>query len=400
MLNEIMEFDQYTYPLDSTFTPVRMKHGSICNQLSGTARAMTIIARKLYFEENRPDRIHYVMDNLKAWCGDLKHIKTPEIISPEIQKGWLPDYMVSILGKKKMQGFEKYLMTEPDIEQSPYGRELRTNYGWIQEHFCIDTYGKQDTKNKMRDYTKQIDSFCNDPGVPKNRRTERSAACLPVNRILKALYTLNSRYTKTWYNKELFDKHLTKPEKNDFKKVTYEKIIADAIAEGPLSRYYLVCENDDFSDIQYETNNKTFPFRTKKSTDGNTEWPNATKNKADLIMKTIAVVLLEQQSRDANGLYKGVVPVNKTDLSNWLRVTKGMESLEKYSVAEGPLFPPSDRDIDNVAFMNIDHTWMDSHGWNVIPEHELDRYLAEHPKAVFFSDPGAGAYLQKNKRYE
>ena len=119
-------------------------------------------------------------------------------------------------------------------------------------------------------------------------------------------------------------------------------------------------------------------------------------------MKTIAVVLLEQQSIDANGRYKDVVPVNKTDLANWLKGTgtKGPESLAKYSIKERPLFPLFDRDIDNVAFMSVDHTWMDSHGWNVIPEHELDRYLEEHPYAVFFSDPGAGAYLRKNTRYE
>ena len=68
MLNELLEFEQYTYDLTAEMPVIRLKHKTICNSLSGTARAMTIIARWSYYNQN--NSIAQVKNDLQAWCGD------------------------------------------------------------------------------------------------------------------------------------------------------------------------------------------------------------------------------------------------------------------------------------------------------------------------------------------
>ena len=51
MLNEVAEYEQYTYSLDTYQSVHRLRHKTICDKLQGMPRAMTIIARKLLFDE-------------------------------------------------------------------------------------------------------------------------------------------------------------------------------------------------------------------------------------------------------------------------------------------------------------------------------------------------------------
>ena len=173
----------------------------------------------------------------------------------------------------------------------------------------------------------------------------------------------------------------------------YDKIVADAITEGPLKRYYLVCSNQGLSQITYQTGKKTtHPFSREEH-----KWSEPTKKKADLLMKTIAAVLLEQRARKADHPYKGFVPVNRTNIANWLASSSGTDSLSKYRIDKNPFLKAES--FDNVSAFEIDSDWMSSCGWMVVAEEELDQYLKEHPKADFYSDFGAGKYLRKNERY-
>ena len=72
MLNELIEFENYTYSLDSNEPVYRLKHKNLSNSLSGVTRAMTIIARKCYYDENVIDKIGHCKNTLRVWCGDPK----------------------------------------------------------------------------------------------------------------------------------------------------------------------------------------------------------------------------------------------------------------------------------------------------------------------------------------
>ena len=405
MLNEIRELEQYTYSTDAGVSVKRLKHKTLCNDLSGISRAMTIVARKSFFDDHvsrtnkcadkiDSNRIDHAINDLRVWCGDPKG-KT-EQASAWIEPGWLPEYIVKILGEEKAAAFEHYLTSEPGLDLSPCYREVCDLFHEIHKNFSIEVFLISKQRKEMMDKVKRVRLFCKELGVDEKQRKASSTKYAQVFRILTALNTLSGRYGSSGFNKKMFDLNPDRPEKNDYKKITYEKVIANAITAGPLRQYYLVCERDDFSGISHTSaKTKTYPFEGRKVKNG--DWSAPTKTKADLIMKMVSAFLLEQESRDAEELYSGFVPVNLSDILNWLAGSMGKDMLGSFEFEGRPLFTISS--IDNVASTGIDRYWMESCGWKVVPEGELDAYLCGHPGAVYFSDFGAGQFMRKNVRY-
>ena len=394
MLNEIKEFEQYTYPLDARHPAIRLKHKTLCKELSGTTRAMTIIARKSIFDHVGPGRINHTKNDLQVWCGDPKG--DPETVSDGITFAWLPEYMIRILWEDKAKKFEKYLMTETDLHVLPRYLEICSLFNAVRADICIDTYRDKDKRAKLMDNAKRLSFFCKELGEEEIQRKKSSKAYAPLYNIIKSLNALNVRYGTKGYNKRMFNENLNRADKNDFKKIMYEKIIADAITSGPLKRYYLVCENVDLSGISVKTKEKTsYPFTQGKEKSG--KWSVPTKKKADLILKTVAAFLLEQEFRDSEELYSGFVPVNLTNIANWLAGNINVNMLQSFSIDSRPLVTYDS--IDNVAAIGIDTEWMQSCGWKVISEENLDAYLTAHPSAEFFSDFGAGQFMKRGVRY-
>ncbi len=394
MLNEIKEYEQYTYPLDVSHPAIRLKHKTLCNDLSGIARAMTIIARKSIFDHVGSGRIDHTKNDLQVWCGDPKG--DSETASDGITFAWLPEYMIRNLWADKAKIFEDFLMTEPDLDTYPRYLEICSLFKSLQDDFCIDTYRDKEKRARLMDNAELLRFFCKELGEEESLRRKSSGAYAPLYRIIKALNTLAFKYGTKGYNKRMFDDKMDRTERNDFKKIMYEKIIADAITAGPLKRYYLVCEKADLSGISVKTKKTTsYPFTQGKKKDG--KWSAPTKNKEDIILKTIAAFLLEQEFRDAEDLYSGIVPVNLTDIANWLAGKTDMDILKSFKLNSRPLFTFDA--IDNVAAIGIDTEWMQSCGWKVVSEENLEAYLAEHPSAAFFSDFGAGQFMKRDVRY-
>ena len=393
MLNEIKEFEQYTDSLDTA--EIRLKYRGIRNNLSGVTRAMTIVARKLYFDDQNPEgRISRVKDNLKAWCGDPKIIN-PGDICPEIRQNWLPDFIISVHGQKRLDGFDNYLNSEEDIKGYPRYQEICDMFEFIKTNFNTGAFRDKKTREQIMAFSKKITFFSKELGDSEADRRRSRSEYTQVSNILYAMYELNKNYGTSGYNKKMFNDRLEKASRNDFKKITYEKIVADAVAAGPLNRYYLVCEKENLFDVEYK--NKK-PFQKKS-------WSKATKGKEDLILKIVAAVLLGQRSFDAEEvlsadyvLINDLVPVNKTDIANWLKGNGKLDSMAEYSFKGKKLF--ESEDLKNVAAVGVDSAWMEDCRYAVIPENQLDAYLSKHQGAVFYSDPGAGKFLQKNIKYE
>ena len=402
MLNEIKEYEQYTYLMDSRHPAIRLKHKNLCNDLSGTARAMTIIARKSIFDQGEQgrERITRAKADLQLWCGDPKG--NPDDASEGIVFAWLPNYMIIQLGEIKALEFENYLMdNEVSLGKSPRYSEVCALFKDVHADFNIETYLIKDNWKQLMDKAERLHLYYKELGDGEQRgKTTDSYA--PFHSVIKALNKLSIRYGVKGYKKKMFVEDPRKTEKNDFKKIMYDKIIADAIVSGPLKRYYLVCRNADFSEIVYESVSKDKTTVTArqlftKSKMKKGEFSEPTKKKADLIMKTIAAFLLEQEFRDTDCLYDGFVPVNLTDIANWLAGSSGTGILKSFRIKSRPLF--KFEDIDNVAAISIDAEWMNSCGWRIISEECLDSFLSAYPDADFYSDFGAGQFMRKGVRY-
>jgi len=421
MLNEIREFEEYTYPLDTEQSIVRLKHQNICNKLSGIGRAMTIIARRSLSIHRGPDSIAAAKNDLQVWCGDPSG--NPEKASEGITFGWLQRYIIEILFEEKALEFESFLMETPKVKSSSHYREICDMYKHIRAGVSIETFRKAKQRKKLVDETTACCELCvelnKELGIGGKDGKKDNKFAAPKNAIV-ALDTLYSKFGhNSGFNEDLFVNDLLdlkrfypkkdgkkwepspedkkkKEDTNDFKKTTYEKIIADAIAAGPLKRYYLVCEHEDLSEIKYiqDSGKETTPFsKTQmKRTDSN-------KKKHDFVLKEIAAFMLEQEFRRAEDLYDSIVAVNNTDMANWMVSTPETAKVNRrYQIAGRPLFL-NDMIANNVTRLGIDKQWMESCGWRVIEEGNLDAYLEEHPEAVFYSDAGCGQYLQKNIRY-
>lgn len=394
MLNELLEFEQYTYDLTAEMPVIRLKHKTICNSLSGTARAMTIIARWSYYNQN--NSIAQVKNDLQAWCGDPRG--KSEEASKDIKESWLPSYMISILEKEKANLFNKYLDEIPQSSKPKHYDKIKKMFKDIQDELKMTTFQDKSKRDKYMDDAKMLRLYCKELDEDKGQLRESSGKYAPIYRIINALNDLNGRFGTKGYNVKLFNNNLNKPEKNDYKKITYDKIIADAITVGPLVHYYLVCKEADFSNLFFKTDKSTkYPFKKKV-------WSEPTKSKEDVILKTVAAFLLEQNSRrikDEEVIYKGFAPVNLTDISNWLKGNTGVEKLKQFGIEEQkesgietrPLFKLEA--IDNVATISIDSAWMKKCGWKIISEDKMEEHFLNNSDDIVYVDRGAGQYLEK-----
>lgn len=89
--------------------------------------------------------------------------------------------------------------------------------------------------------------------------------------------------------------------------ISYDRIIADAIFLGPLKCYLLALKESAKGHSFYQS------FKDGKMTQGEVFQSNAAKDK---FLKYIAAFLLSKKQNQIEGYY---VPINKTDLANWMQ---------------------------------------------------------------------------------
>lgn len=399
MLNEIKEYEQYSFNLDCENPEIRLKHKHMCNSLSGIARAMTIVARHSYFGNKGYSDIDSTLNDLRVWCGDSRGDSEKTSEGPEF--AWLPNYLIKVLGKDKAEKFKDFLKKGCKTNGSKEYREAYELFKELQNDLNAKTWKDKKRRKQLMKKAGKLKKLYKSIG--------ESDEYAPYIRILGALEVLSSKYDGYGFNSKMFNKVLTKQEirnlkqRNDFKTIMYEKIVANAIVAGPLKRYYLVCENDDLSKISKKTGGST------KYVFANKNWSNPTKNKMDLILKTLCACLLEEKFQNAekiNGTNSGneayvenwLVPVNKTDIANWLVGSIKIDELKSFEIDNRPLF--SMICLDNVSLVGVDLKWVKECGWQIISEDDFDSYLESHPQAIFYSDFGSKHYLKKNTRYE
>lgn len=363
MLNELIEFKQYTFdigsydPADPEAIKPRLNHRNICNKLSGIERAMTIIARYYYYnyysetEQEPPvarERISLVRDVLKTWCGaseqypaDLSHLQT-----------WLPRYIKDVLIAEKLKLFEK-----PDKALFSSDAQVELEL-WVREFKAAREFeNRWKTIEKLRELTEQYPNY--------------NAAIVSIFRLESALVDLQGK--KTAFSKKMFVPYISDDEAskwtNDYKKITYDSIIANAINGGPLSNYVLVCDSDLFA-----------PIHKKKG--------RLLEADKDRIQKMLIAFLLNRTNANQVSAV-----INKSDIANWCEGDPKMDKAdyEKYLFYEEQLF-----NIhlvgSNVAKLTIPKAYFDIVNPRICPKESVSALdLTTYPT---YEDLGSGRKLK------
>ena len=172
MLDEKREYNEYSCNLNAEDAVARLKYSSLSNNLSGTDRAMTIIARHFIFEngplnrKNKEEQIKRARNALRLWCAlpseDMqKQCSETEAAEEEKQLNcWMYRYLNEYLPvksgsdcskiidefKEKRKKYEESLYEQIGFKSITFEREIakamRTGplkrYYLAAQHPCLD----------------------------------------------------------------------------------------------------------------------------------------------------------------------------------------------------------------------------------------------------------------------
>lgn len=145
---------------------------------------------------------------------------------------------------------------------------------------------------------------------------------------LKSWEEVSIQKTKQ-FDKELFGAGTTPnsgKQANDFKAISFEKIIADAICRGPLSEYYLICKENYDENLYYRVESKYIIQPPKYDKIGDDKKKD--KEYKQNILRGIAWYLLSLKYTNDNSEKKTEdetfieIEANKTDLCHWIGKSK------------------------------------------------------------------------------
>lgn len=181
---------------------------------------------------------------------------------------------------------------------------------------------------------------------------------------------------------KLFSEELNDSAYNDFRKITYDRIIADANAQGPLKKYYLVCKKSFYEgNLKYSTDKEDNILRNKQNSNISSK------------LKITAYYLLNKDI------------FTQTDLENW--GVSDRKTLITYSYNKEKLYKKEEV-TKNVSRLLVPECWLEN--FKIIEENEFeDWYKINKNDWVFWSDNGNGftninnrnvpVYLDFNKKY-
>ena len=242
---------------------------------------------------------------------------------------------------------------------------LKENYPWL-DHWLYN-------------YLK--DAICNDPKGRKERFDDTMELIKSKKQQLETKSLASDRNT------------------SDYKLIRFDKILSNAqVARGPLKKYYLAYVSENWKAGTNKVTASTPDSHIKSKDD-------------DKVLKLLAAYLLERRRKLKSNNDYVFEPVNFSDIAFWAAgaskldrtVFKVFTYEDSRTHLRRPLFEFRSAKSGNLVKTKPDEEWMGFCGWEIIEatdnDYKLDKYLAEHPGAVFFSDPGASQLLRKNERY-
>ena len=172
--------------------------------------------------------------------------------------------------------------------------------------------------------------------------------------------------------------------KNNYKMTTFDNSVADAIAEGPLHRYYLVCRKG--ADKLLNNNGRMLDPSQKKNGE-----------QIDAIFKLIALYLI--QKRITGNTYNYV---NNAELGNWTH--KYAITKDDYFKSKGKILKYKDKEISqsiktlsgNVSKIQICPEYLEAGQFRIVEEKDFN---GVEEGFTFYSDQGAGKKLAEKIFY-
>ncbi|WP_037355219.1 hypothetical protein [Selenomonas sp. FC4001] len=380
MLDEFREYEQYTgdYADKKNELICRLKFSNLVkNDFCGLNRAMTIIARYNIFHKNNGGGLFNedeIRNSLSLWCDN-----------------WLTGYIRHMFFERDCNELVKELKESEDSRNDLLlfaNNILQTNdidsmITILNEYSYIYNSGYLDVKND-----KKINDI--------------------VGRIkysVDALVKLSEK--KRYFSKRMFNffdgEHergvrRDKARRNSIHMISYDRIIANALDQGQLHRYYLVCKSD------------SVPFNLIRKTTPKTNEKKLIDTDMDLILKMTASYLLQKNGCDEQCSPDYVV-ISLTDISNWMIkkdkpsnfeldkyrfLNTGERLFDKRVISSGLNDKGSDNKTGNLAKTYINHKWIEQ--FYLIDEKEIDN--PEHNGRIFFSDyPGEMLFKRQNIKY-
>ena len=360
MLDELQEYRQYTFDYAENLKKedCRIKYSTfIKHDFSGLARIMTVVARQFIFQnEDEPQNFNEekVRGRLKDWFTN-----------------WLPGYIR-----------HAFLLN--------YLKELRSLLKDESLLSLIERIGSESETNALLDAKNELDAVLKNNDFSKDEKLLFSQISNLID-ALKNLRDMKSAFANKIFAIEDRGEVLGK-KKNDYHKITYDRIIANALEQGRLHRYYLVCKS------------KEVPFDSvRKFTGKIKEGKKLSDSDKDMILKFTVAYLLEQKAYSP-GYAPKYMAISKMDLANWMKKKDKPSNfeLEKYKFVESgkreSLFDTRMAgNKGNVSKTYINSDWVEK--FYLVDENDIDK--PEHCGRILFSDAiGEMLCNREGKRYE
>jgi hypothetical protein len=303
----------------------------------------------------------------------------------------------------EIQEYKEYTLDEREMKkiQRLKKRALDKKAGFrrpliiIARYSLFDVYKDLDFDERIRKTKEVLKSWIGDPKA-------KAAPDDSMNDWLVRYYQIISEGTKQININSLYigkdqslfaqKKFTQKGNGNDYNKITYDGIIADALEQGKLRRYYLVGDELKEDSLQKKTSKKN-PAKLGKDKD----------KVVGRCLKFTAAILLNGQNQlymENIPVYERFVPLTWVDIMNWNDIDGYNKDnpYEKIYYKGEPLFKKNDTKTQNAVAFKLSEAWMQDHNWRIVAEDELTE--EDRKKGNFYSDPGTGEGLEKGKIYK
>lgn len=272
--------------------------------------------------------------------------------------------------------FEQY--TAPCGKRLKYGTLIKGNFSGLERAMTIIArrviFGLNDeprrTVEEARDCLKIWLGFKTDenPLVP--------TGWLPayIGNLTPQTAKINDRLEELPKKDATFDRSVFRLTEKEFRAITYDRVIANALILGKLRRYYLVCNFKADDDVF-----KSSGILSKR------------KKSRDLVLKLTAFYLLQRRLNDQEW-----VPFNQMNFMNWLTSATKPENwkLDEFTFRVKPLFERISVTSLKVVKLKVNPIWLEN--FSLAEESKLP----ENFGGIFFSDTAAVAPLAENRRYQ
>ena len=382
MLDEVLEYQQYSYNINNPEEQVRRLKRStlIClNQdknnknkriitLTGLNRVLTIIGRHFLFDVYDGDAQlkEKTINALKSWLG---HRKPDDTAAEEVHAlyNWLPLYVEKVLLAESVDRLYDFI-----------NASNLTDYDRSDLDAIITQLSSRESQLERVQLATQLMAKCEQLRIiPGNDRVDRS-----VLNCEEFIYQLHNRKSFNISGYEDFG------EANTVNAITYDRILGNARRAGNLKKYYMACGRPQIDNVRMESGRKL------KETD------------RDIVFKLTAYCMMELSKKGMRKTSKTKsIAANETDYKNWFINEKcDKKKQQSFLYKNERIFEdPSILGVDNqqtekkgsnTKWIKVNQQWINDSEFEILidtPETDVvGDFLKSHPGGCVFIDRGTG----------